>query len=209
MIEVRTGIRKTYRWQVGASRLRQASGRNPNRTVFRDQSQSLRAIGFHSGPRPLAGACWVGDRGSGSPRPRQCSERGTPERLPARMAMPDQALEDLARRCRSNSAEQDRQCEWHSQTGHERTRFGHAARTRQGMARASTWRARVALPAPGRCSVRWGRVRFELVHCESRHRKLGWIGVGVETVRLRSYASSGRSTHPAIRIRPEGRWRAR
>jgi hypothetical protein len=36
MIDVRTGIRKTYRWQVGASRLRQASGRNPNRTSFRD-----------------------------------------------------------------------------------------------------------------------------------------------------------------------------
>ncbi len=32
MIEVRTGIRKTYRWRLGASRLSQASGRNPNRT---------------------------------------------------------------------------------------------------------------------------------------------------------------------------------
>jgi hypothetical protein len=153
----------------------------------------------------LGGRSWVGITSTAA----VLGTRHTSARLPARMAMPDQALEDLARRCRSNSAEQDRQCEWHSQTGHERTRFGHAARTRQGMARASTWRARVALPAPGRCSVRWGRVRFELVHCESRHRKLGWIGVGVETVRLRSYASSGRSTHPAIRIRPEGRWRAR
>jgi hypothetical protein len=27
---------------------------------------------------PFAGACWVEDRWSGSPRPRQCSERGTP-----------------------------------------------------------------------------------------------------------------------------------
>jgi hypothetical protein len=56
MIDVRTGIRKTYRWQVGASRLRQASGRNPNRMIFRASSaQSLRAIGFHSGPRPIGG----------------------------------------------------------------------------------------------------------------------------------------------------------
>jgi hypothetical protein len=32
IIEVRTGIRKTYRCRVGASRLRQASGRNANQT---------------------------------------------------------------------------------------------------------------------------------------------------------------------------------
>jgi hypothetical protein len=76
MIDVRTGIRKTYRWRLGASRLSQASGRNPNRTDSETSAlterwfQSPRAIGIHSGPRPLRrGPCWVGDRRSGSPRP--------------------------------------------------------------------------------------------------------------------------------------------
>jgi hypothetical protein len=63
------------------------------------------AIGFHSGPRPLAGSCWVGDRWSGSPRPRQCSERGTHEQDPSlRTAMPVRALEDPTRQRHSHGS---------------------------------------------------------------------------------------------------------
>jgi hypothetical protein len=58
----------------------------PKPDRFRASSaQSPSAIGIHSGPQLLQGLCWVGDRWSGSPRPRQCPERGTRRATPATM----------------------------------------------------------------------------------------------------------------------------
>ena len=153
MIDVRTGIRKTYRCRVGASRLRQASGRNANQTDSEPHRLSPPVLSGptadHGPSRGRAGWEIVGrdhlDRGSVQ------NEAHQEQDLLTRMAMLGRALEDPGsqRHTQSETDPSALASSWCAWEGPFRAMHHRASGKRDP--HLQSWCARKRSPRPGKC----------------------------------------------------------